>query len=102
MSKKLSEKLEQMKLRQKQLAAQIHEAESKLREQDRKARTHRLIEVGASVESVLGEISHDELPALIGILKELDNSGLFDQLHSEEASNQTSYVDDTAGFFEEE
>lgn len=100
MSKKLSDKLEQMKLRQKQLAIQIREAETKLKEQDRKARTHRLIEVGASVESVLGQINHDELPALIGILKELDQTGLFEQLHPESAA--TDQDDDTDGFFNEE
>ena len=100
MSKKLSDKLEQMKLRQKQLTIQIREAETKLKEQDRKARTHRLIEVGAAVESVLGQINHDELPAFIGIVKELEQNGLFDRLHSEPTDHDQD--DDTDGFFDEE
>ena len=102
MSKKLSDKLEQMKLRQKQLAIQIRETETKLKEQDRKARTHRLIEVGASVESVLGQIRHDELPTLIGILKELEQTGIFDRLHSDPEAIEQDQTDDTEAFFDEE
>lgn len=59
------------KLQKKQ--AQLKAAQS---QQARKARTKRLIEIGAAVESVLGRpIEKDDLPNLIQFLKDQEDRG---------------------------
>lgn len=69
--KALEEKEQILKARKQQLLA-------KNREQERKKRTHRLIEVGGAVESVLGRpIEKDDLPKLIAFLKEQERRGQF-------------------------
>ena len=46
--------------------------------EERKKRTHRLIEVGAAVESVLdAPIEEDDLPRLIAFLKKQEANGKF-------------------------
>lgn len=69
--KALEEKEQILKARKQQLLA-------KNREQERKKRTHRLIEVGGAVESVLGRpIEHDELPKLLNFLKQQEERGQY-------------------------
>lgn len=69
--KALEEKEQVIKARKQHLLA-------KSREQERKARTHRLIEVGGAVESVLGRpIEHEDLPRLIAFLQEQERRGQF-------------------------
>lgn len=62
--KKIEEKLAVLQARKREL-------EAKEKDRARKARTKRLIEIGATVESVLGrEITKEELPAFMEWLKE--------------------------------
>lgn len=62
----------------KQLQAQKKKLESRKRSDDEKARVHRLIEVGATVESVLGRpIEHDELDKLLFFLKDQEERGKY-------------------------
>lgn len=69
--KALEEKEQILKARKQQLIA-------KSKEQERKARTRRLIEIGGAVESVLGRaIEKEELPKLITFLKQQDKNGGF-------------------------
>ncbi len=50
--------------------------EKKQKEEERKKRTHRLIEIGGAVESVLGRaLEEDEIQKLIGFLKREDKNG---------------------------
>ena len=61
--KKIEEKLAVLQARKREL-------EAKEKDRARKARTKRLIEIGATVESVLGrEITKEELPAFMEWLK---------------------------------
>ena len=62
--KKIEEKLAVLQARKREL-------EAKEKDRARKARTKRLIEIGATVESILGrEITKEELPAFMEWLKE--------------------------------
>ena len=64
------EKLDNIDKQIEVLKARKREIENKAKAQERKARTKRLIEVGASVESALGkEIPKEELPHLIEFIK---------------------------------
>jgi hypothetical protein len=67
----LDKKIEQIKAQKKAILAREKQAE-------RKARTKRLIEVGATVESVLGRpIEQDELPKLLNFLKQQEERGQY-------------------------
>lgn len=69
--KALEEKEQILKARKQQLLA-------KNREQERKKRTKRLIEVGATVEKVLGRpIEQEELPKLLNFLKQQEERGQY-------------------------
>lgn len=55
---------------------QIKDLEKKEAEDNRKKRNHRLIEIGAAVESVLGHpIEIENIPKLIGFLRKQDENG---------------------------
>jgi uncharacterized protein (DUF2267 family) len=67
----LDKRIEQIKAQKKAILAREKQAE-------RKARTKRLIEVGATVESVLGRpIEQDELPKLLNFLKQQEERGQY-------------------------
>ena len=52
--------------------------EKRRKEEERKIRTHRLIEIGAAVESVLGRcIELEEIPKLIAFLNKQEANGKF-------------------------
>ena len=51
-----STKLEKLKEREAQIKEQIKQEKQKIKAQERKARNHRLIELGALVESKCGEL----------------------------------------------
>lgn len=62
----------------KQLQEQKKRLESRRKEDERKSRAHRLIEVGAAVESVLGRtIEKDDLPNLLTYLRNQENRGKY-------------------------
>lgn len=68
--------LEEMLKKVKQQEAQLKLLEAKKKEQERKDRAHRLIEIGGAVESVLGcSISKDDIPKLIFFLQDLEGQG---------------------------
>lgn len=71
------EQLQKMLEKAKQYEQQLKQLEAKKKEEDRKARAHRLIELGASVESVLGiPIEGKEvLTKLMDFLAELEGNG---------------------------
>lgn len=65
----LDEQIRQMQARKKAIQQRMAQAE-------RKARTKRLIEIGATVEGVLGrEIWHDDLPKLASFLTQQEDRG---------------------------
>ncbi len=67
----LDKKLAQLQQQKKALLQREKQAE-------RKARTKRLIEVGAAVESILGKpIQKEDLPKLIAFLKQQERNGNF-------------------------
>lgn len=67
----LQRKMEQLKAQEKAIKARQAQAE-------RKARTKRLIEIGAIVESVLGKpIEKEDLPKLKAFLEEQEKRGHF-------------------------
>ena len=68
---KLAQKLKRYEAQKKQL-------EKRRKEEERKIRTHRLIEIGAAVESVLGRcIELEEIPKLIAFLNKQEANGKF-------------------------
>ena len=69
---------------------QIKKLQAQKSESDRKARTHRLIEIGATVESVLGRsIEKDELPRLMSWLTNQEKRGHYlSRALSENENNQ--------------
>lgn len=67
----IQKKIEQLKAKEKQIKARHSQEE-------RKARTKRLIEVGATVESVLGRsIEKEDLPKLKSFLENQEQRGQF-------------------------
>ena len=72
----IEERIEKLQKKQAQLKAQEKKLKAAQSQQARKARTKRLIEIGAAVESVLGRpIEKDNLPNLIKFLKDQEDRG---------------------------
>ena len=70
--------LEAEKKRLKEYENQMKLLNAKKREQDRRERAHRLIEVGAAVESVLkAPITNDMLPRLLDWLESQEKRGAY-------------------------
>ena len=77
-ARSLSTRIEELQKRQ----AELHEIEKQLKArksvEDRKADAHRKIEVGATVESVLGRpIRHEELNKLFCYLRDQEKRGQY-------------------------
>lgn len=61
-----------------QLKAQKKELEKRYKEEQKKARTHRLCQIGGAVELVLGStIEEADIPKLIGFLKRQEENGSY-------------------------
>lgn len=71
-------KIERLMQELKQQEAQKKQLLKRQKEEERKIRTHRLIEIGAAVESVLGRcIEIEEIPKLIAFLNRQETNGKF-------------------------
>lgn len=71
-------KIEKLAQELKHLEAQRKQLQKRQKEEERKIRTHRLIEIGAAVESVLGRcIELEEIPKLIAFLNKQEMNGKF-------------------------
>ena len=82
----------------KQLQAQKKRLESQRKEDERKKRTHRLIQVGAAVESVLGcPIEEKDIPKLINYLKDQEYRGRYFS-KAMEAEAEEDMASDISGF----
>lgn len=76
--KTTAELLEDLELKESQIAARKKALKQRAREEERRARTHRLIEIGAEVESVLGHpIEKEDLPKLRNFLENQERRGYF-------------------------
>lgn len=74
----IDERIEKLEEKKEQLNQQVKQLKARKSQEERKARTKRLIEIGAAVESVLNRpIEHDELPKLIDFLKTQEQRGHF-------------------------
>lgn len=81
----LEERIQEKNLRAQKLIEQAKKAEAQAKQlakreqaEERKKRTHRLIAVGAAVESVLeAPIEEEDLPRLILFLKKQEANGKF-------------------------
>lgn len=74
----IDEKIADLQKRQEQLKAKEKALRAKKSQEERKARTKRLIEVGGAVESVLGSpITKEDLPKLIAFLTQQEERGHF-------------------------
>lgn len=74
----IDERLEELQRKQEQLKAKERALKAKKVQSERKARTKRLIEIGASVESVLNApIEKEDLPKLIAFLQQQEERGGF-------------------------
>lgn len=86
----------------KQLQEQKKQLEARKKENDRRARAHRLIEIGGAVESVLGRpIEENEIPKLIKYLQSQENRGKnFTRAmeDDQEAEDSTPSVDSISQF----
>lgn len=71
-------KEEEMLEKLKQYQAQRKQLERRKKEEERKIRTHRLIQIGGAVESVLGRaVTEEDIPKLIAFLKKQETNGRF-------------------------
>lgn len=76
--KSIDEKLAELEVQKNQLKEKEKRLKAQQKEQDRKARTKRLIEIGATVENVLGRpIYNDDLPKLKAFLEQQEYRGKF-------------------------
>lgn len=88
--KSIDEKLAELEEQKNQLKEKEKRLKAQQKEQERKARTKRLIEVGATVESVLGRpINKEDLPKLKMFLEQQEYRGNF----FSKAMNITQSVD---------
>ncbi|WP_230398138.1 DUF3847 domain-containing protein [Novisyntrophococcus fermenticellae] len=84
-TRSLEERIQEKNLRAQKLIEQAKKAEAQAKQlakrqqaEERKKRTHRLIEVGAAVESVLDvPIEEEDIPRLIAFLKKQEANGKF-------------------------
>lgn len=83
----IDERIEKLEEKKEQLNQQVKQL---------KARTKRLIEIGAAVESVLGRpIEKDDLPNLIKFLKDQEDRGRwFSKAMNKDSQNYNSNNDD--------
>ena len=90
----LKEQLDREK--KEQLNQQVKQLKARKSQEERKARTKRLIEIGAAVESVLNRpIEHDELPKLIDFLKTQEQRGhFFSKAMNKDSQNYNSNNDE--------
>lgn len=91
---RLKEQLDREK--KEQLNQQVKQLKARKSQEERKARTKRLIEIGAAVESVLNRpIEHDELPKLIDFLKIQEQRGhFFSKAMNKDSQNYNSNNDE--------
>lgn len=69
-------KLEKLKEREAKIKAQIKQEKAKAKAQERKARNHRLIEIGAMFESALGRaVEKSEMDKLNNYFKQQQEGG---------------------------
>lgn len=62
----------------KQYQAQRKQLERRKKEEERKIRTRRLIQIGGAVESVLGRaVTEEDIPKLIAFLKKQETNGRY-------------------------
>lgn len=81
----LEERIQEKNLRAQKLIEQAKKAEAQVKQlekrqqaEERKKRTHRLIQIGAAVESVLDmSIEEEDIPRLIAFLKKQEANGKF-------------------------
>lgn len=75
---KLQKKQEELQQQEQQVKAQYKALASKQAEKEKKARTHRLVQIGGAVEGVLGRpIPKEDLPKLISFLKQQEERGQY-------------------------
>lgn len=85
-------KEEEMLEKLKQYQAQRKQLEKQKKAEERKIRTHRLIQIGGAVESVLGRpVMEEDVPKLIAFLKKQESNGKYFS-----RAMQTEHIPDTA------
>lgn len=88
--KTIDERLDALKKKQDELKAQERSLKAKKSAQERKARTKRLVEIGATVESVLGKpIEKEDLVKLKIFLEDQEERGKFFSKALSSESNST-------------
>ena len=92
----IDERIEKLEEKKEQLNQQVKQLKARKSQEERKARTKRLIEIGASVESVLGRpIEKDDLPNLIKFLEDQENRGRwFSKAMNKDSQNVSPDVTD--------
>lgn len=74
----IEERIAEVQKKQEKYKAIERALKARKTQDERKARTKRLIEIGGAVESVLGkEIKKEDLPKLISFLKQQEERGQF-------------------------
>jgi poly(3-hydroxyalkanoate) synthetase len=77
-SRSIEERLEALAKKKKELIEEEKRLKAKLSDEERRKRNKRLIEIGATVESVLGDkIEKDDLPKLIAFLTKQEERGKY-------------------------
>ena len=74
----IDERISELQEKQRQLKEQEKKLRAQQSQTERKARTKRLIEIGATVENVLGKpITKDDLPKLKSFLEQQEQRGQY-------------------------
>ena len=84
-TRSLEERIQEKNLRAQKLIEQAKKAEAQVKQlekrqqaEERKKRTHRLIQIGTAVESVLDmSIEEEDIPRLIAFLNKQESNGKF-------------------------
>lgn len=98
--KTTSERIDEKARKISQMTAEKKQLEAQKRQEDRKARTHRLIQIGAEVESVLGvPIEEEDLPKLRRFLQlQEERGGFFSRAMAKEEPHKPDNTDLPEGF----
>ena len=97
-SQSCTTKEEEMLEKLKQYQAQRKQLEKQKKAEERKIRTHRLIQIGGAVESVLGRpVTEEDVPKLIAFLKKQESNGKYFSraMQTERISDTAKDTDDT-------
>lgn len=94
-TKNIDERIDDLLKKQNELEAQRKALMKRKKEEERKVRTRRLIELGGTIQAVLGrEITEDDKTKLMYFLQKQERNGLFFTKAMNESLGEKSNISD--------